>query len=208
MDIVYALMHSLRDHLHEKLITDPPDWIVRAMSVGGTYIAPTFIKVGRVYDPMDDGVPRAGMPYIQMSIHPNDPDDLADRWEHSIMDALPYAKSNVGMGIGYPYEIGGGQMWWRRLKVQYVMDATEADLDQDTAIRIANTIRTVLERLCNSRSESNPDGWAVASAAEDSDGEIPIIAQVAKSHCWEGGGPDDDFIWRGAVWVQVLTQHP
>jgi len=35
--------------------------------------------------------------------------------------------------------------------------------------------------------------------------ETALEAHVAKSHCVELGGPKDDYIWEGAVWVQVLT---
>jgi hypothetical protein len=210
-DIVYALMESLRAHLESKLVTSPPSWVQEMLTVPigstPTYIPPTFIKIGRVYDPIDEGVPGEGLPFVQIAIHANDPDDLSDGWEHAILSAIPFSKENTGIGLGYPFEIGGGQFWWRRLTVKFTVDATEADLNQVAAGRLANSLRSVLERLCNSRSQSNADGWLPGSAAEPG-GETPILSQVAKSHCWEGGGPDDDFIWRGGVWVQVLTEKP
>lgn len=213
MEIVYDLARSLAEHLRQKLESPPPGieqmlYFHNVVTDTGDTLKPAFIKVGRVYDPEDEGVPLAGQPMAYISIELGDATSLSDRaMPHGPIRSQGVDRETLGLGIGYPMELGGASYWWRKLTVGFVVNCVDSDNLQPDAFRLANGLRRSLEILCESAREQNPDGWD-PSGVTDIYGEMAVMARVEGSSCWEGGGPEDDYIWRGQVWVWVLTVQP
>lgn len=210
-EMVNDLVLSLKAHLQDKMIDSVPSEYVTMLTYtdsDGTdrVLAPSLVKIGRLQDDPTGLSGNVLIPSIYVAIHCNDPEDLADGWKHTVASAVESSASNLGLHIGYPYEIGGSTLWWRRYRVSFEAYFIDSDQTQEEALRLANLIRALLRRYCEGyRADDNPHGWKCAGLS-DTLGESALIAQVGKSHCWEGGGPDDDYIWRGAVWLQVLTE--
>jgi len=209
-EIVYDLMESLRAHLQSKMIDSVPDEYEEAL----TYIdsgdveqvfVPSLIKVGRLQDDPTSLSATAAIPSVSVTIQANDPEDLSDGWKHTVASSVDSSSTNLSLHIGYPYEVGGTKRWWRRIRVLFSAYFIDSDQTQDEAARLANLLRGLLEKYCESRRPDNLNGWDCVMT--DVFGESALESHVAKSHCWEGGGPDDDYIWRGGVWIQVMTER-
>lgn len=120
---------------------------------------------------------------------PNDP-DADGQWRSEIV--VPN-----GNGADYnppPYELGGGEMWYRRFTVQLEM-FFGARIDRDTSRQLATVILSRAERSI---------ALAPVALGSDDFGEQGIQTRVMSSTLSQGGG-DGQFIWYGKVWFQVLT---
>lgn len=106
---------------------------------------------------------------------------------------------NVGMRPQYAREIGGGQMWWRRgvarLEIFYVREK----LTEDAAFEAAYEI---LGRLSSTIEQTNLNGLM------DSFGEQPVELFCFGNTFFESGGPPKNFIFRGKILWQCLTERP
>jgi hypothetical protein len=212
-EIVYALMEDLVGHLQDKMIDNiPPEFapLLTYIDVDGVkrVMAPWDVKMDRVYDPLDyDNDPET--PAVIISVHTNDPADLGDGWKHEVASGIEGSSTNAALHIGGIREVGygGATMWWRRLTVFFDCYYMDSDQIQDDAARLTNATRAVIERCCSVRTTTNVHGWSPCIV--DAMRERSLRPEVVKSHYWEGGGPDTpetgDFIWRGIVWLQVLT---
>jgi len=207
-EIVNDLMVSLRAHLQDKMIDNVPDEYVEMLAYTGSdnrehVLKPSLVKVGRLQDDPTELSGSAAEPSSVITIHTNDPGDLADGWKHSIAGPNDESTTNLGLDLGRPYELTGTELWWRRIKVEFEIYFLESDQTQAEATRLANAMRGLLEQYCRSYNSSHEHGWRCFIT--DDFGEYAMLSSVAKAHCSEGGGPDDDYIWRGELWLQVLT---
>lgn len=208
-EITNDLALSLKAHLQDKMVDSiPPEYAIMLaytdMNGVARVIAPSLIKLGRLQDDPTILSGAVAIPSSYVAIHCNDPDDMSDGWKHTIASSVESSGTNLGLYLGIPYEIGGSTQWWRRFRVTFEAYFIDSDQSQEESSRLANLIRATLERYCESKRPDNDHGWQCGGMT-DTLGETALAAHVAKSHCWEGGGPEDDYIWRGAVWVQVLT---
>lgn len=104
----------------------------------------------------------------------------------------PYYTSK---GIETPvYEIGRTQWWMRRFIIELEL-FFDGELDRDVARTKAQIIL--------SRSEQSLIDMPVSTDA-DSFGEQAHELQIADSYLREGGG-EGEFIWRGKIFLEVLT---
>ena len=209
-EIVYDLLTSLRDHLQDKMIDNVPPEYVPTLTYTGIdgverVLRPSLVKIGRLQDDPTDLSDDVAVPSTLIAIHTNDPGDLSDGWKHAIAGPIDESTTNLGVHVHRPYEMGGWNTWWRRFKVDVEMYLIDSDQNQEEATRLANLMRVLLEKYCESPTPVNPHGWNCVMT--DDFGEYAMLSCVAKAHIWEGGGPDDDYIWRGGVWLQVLTQR-
>jgi hypothetical protein len=118
----------------------------------------------------------------------NDPDD-AKSWRHGI--------SAYGDTLGIPavpYEVGGGQMWYRRdrpeLRQFFLVSANRLQAEEAAQIILSRAEQGILD--------------APLPPKEDDFGEIALKNYVHSSVNTEGGGPGQ-FIFNGYIWWQCLT---
>lgn len=208
-EIVNDLLQGLKLHLQAKMIDSVPAEYAALlaytdMNGEARVLKPSLVQIGRLQDDPTALSENLAEPSIHVAIHENDPDDLSDGWKHTVASSVDSSATNLSLHLGYPYEIGGAEHWWRRFRVSFEAYFIDSDQTKEEATRLANLIRGLLEKYCGSYRPWNLHGWQ-CGGIEDTFHETAMEAHVAKSHCWAGGGPDDDYIWRGAVWVQVLT---
>jgi hypothetical protein len=149
-------------------------------------------------DPTRAGMVRPGLlqddptkDKVNILSFPNDPDAAdSSSWRNEIVAD----KANGGEVNPPPYEIGGGEMWYRRFTTQLEL-FFRTKVKRDEAREYASIIL--------SRAE-----LAIARASiwvgTDDFGEEPLQLRVMASSLSQGGG-DGQFIWHGKIWWQVLT---
>jgi hypothetical protein len=208
-EIVNDLLVSLKAHLQDKMVDSIPAEYLAILaykdSEGTTRtLVPSLIKIGRLQDDPTRLTDDPLVPSSHIAIQVQDPEDMSDGWKHSVASSVDSSATNLSLHIGYPYEIGGARRWWRRFKVVFKVFFIYSDQTEEEATRLAQLFRATLEKYCESKRPDNQHGWQCGGTT-DTLGETALEAHVAKSHCVELGGPKDDYIWEGAVWVQVLT---
>jgi len=205
-EAVYGIMESLKSHLEDKMVTNIPgeysDSLEYEDLAGVTRVlAPPKIKIGRLQeDPtlLSDNI---AIPSTYIGIRPGDED-----WPHELAGMTDTAKSrsNLAMRIT-PREIGGGQTWWRRFRIDWSSYFVYSNQTQSEAARLSNLIRVLTERYIQQYGPSFPHGWKVCGT-EFGFAEVALSSEVARTYCKERGGPEDDYIWEGKTWFQVLTE--
>jgi len=146
-----------------------------------------IVKIGRFQDD-----PLANNVYIAIS--PSDPEKLD--WVDGIV-TLDTMK-DIGFYMD-PREVGGGQAWWRRGVVQIGCYFIKEKYNEEKALGYAHT---VLSRLLNNIENINLTGVV------DDFNERAIIMFCYSHHFAESGGPPDQYIWRGKIHWQCLTERP
>jgi len=129
-------------------------------------------------------------------VHVGDPAD--NLWKDSLV-ARPGRNLDKSMFAVEDFEIGGGTTWWRRFSVEFGFFGIKTKEKQDEAPRIANITRGRVE-MAIARSTRLP-------SLTDTLGEKCLLVMVITSEAREGGGPPDDYIWRGNVQLQALTNR-
>lgn len=130
--------------------------------------------------------------YVWISAsNPQNPDDPDARIGTSKMEDL---------GLKIPSgEVGGGHLWWRRGKAEVGCYFIKNRYEQNVAANFAQIVfgraMYYLERV--------PVGGLV-----DEFGEKAYQIFVYASNFFEGGGPPDQYYWRGSISWQVLTERP
>jgi len=136
--------------------------------------------------------------YVNILIHPNDPDDM-DSWVHEpIGKNITPLDQNMPMGM---YEVGGGEQWWRRFTVELKIFFNQKSLTRTQARDYAHLVLGRAE-------EAIKEGVSTLSALADDWGEQSWGIYIMKSRCVERGGPTKDWIWDGKIWLQVGTSKP
>lgn len=116
------------------------------------------------------------------------------------MDGWVNSNSIEDLGLRVPAgEIGGGHLWWRRGRVQINCNYVNKRLTETVAAQAAYE---VLGRVIHWTERT------IVSDLIDEFGERAILPYVFGSTFFEGGGPENQYFWRGEVEWQVLTQRP
>ena len=110
------------------------------------------------------------------------------------MDKMP----NIGFSLP-AREIGGGQMWWRRGVARIECFFVRERLTEDEAHENGYE---VLGRLMSSIEDTNLYGLT------DDFGEHAVKIFCFGNTFFESGGPPKQFIFRGKVLWQCLTERP
>lgn len=117
-----------------------------------------------------------------------------------LMDGWVGTNNIEDLGLRVPAgEIGGGHLWWRRGRVKVNCNYVNAKLTEEQA---ALSAHRVLGRATHWTERT------VVSDLEDEFGERAILIYVFASTFFEGGGPENQYFWRGDILWQVLTQRP
>lgn len=105
---------------------------------------------------------------------------------------------NIGFNV-YAREIGGGQMWWRRGHVMvgayFILEGLAEEAAQESAY-------TILGRL-----EDNIENLSVSHLVDDY-GEQAIKLFMFGNEFFRSGGPPSNYMYRGKVLWQCLTERP
>jgi hypothetical protein len=132
---------------------------------------------------------------IFLSVLGGNPGDL------NFLDArIGYTDMN-DLGLKIPSgEIGGGHLWWRRGRVRLgCYFVVGGDIDETVA---ADRAHTVLGRAMYSI-ERCPVNDLV-----DEFGERAVMMMVVANTFSEGGGPENQYLWKGMIHWQALTARP
>ena len=178
--IVHMIVDKIADELNTALITN--------VSSSDSARA-DLVKAYRFQDSPEDYK-------IYVSVLPGNPNE--PREEHGRIDI---GEDLERLGLYIPAgEVGGGHLWWRRGRIQigcFLLDSGFEEVDA------ADVAHTVLGRVEYYTERINVTGL-VDDYGERAHGNVFVFA----SNFFEGGGPDDQYIWRGEVRWQVLTQRP
>jgi hypothetical protein len=104
------------------------------------------------------------------------------------------------LGLRVPAgEIGGGHLWWRSGRVvigcYYLTDDFSQDVAADYAHTFLGRVELAVERT-------------LVGDLTDDYGEQAYKIFLVSSSFFEGGGPDNQYLWRGEIYWQVLTSRP
>lgn len=174
------VLHRIKDHLTLKMQTEIAEGDVTRAGV---------VKIGRFQQDPDKAT-------VYISCNFGDPTnpDLLD------CNTSVVSKHKDNTGIDVPgYAIGGGSMWWRTIYVQFGCFFVNKKLKEEEAQEKASEVLgRLLENLAN----------VYISDIADSHGERAIYAVTYGNTMFESGGPSDQYIWRGTVRVDFLTERP
>lgn len=123
--------------------------------------------------------------------NPNNPDERDGRVGSQSMEEL---------GLRLPAgEVGGGHLWWRKgrieLGVYFVRERLEQSVAGDYAHEVLGRAMYWTER-------------AEVSDLVDEFSEHALWIYVYGNTFYEGGGPKNQYYWRGEILYQVLTERP
>ena len=175
------ITHMLVDRIASQLDTD------LRVSVSNKYVKASVVKPYRFQaSPIDQPI------YVYVTT--GDPDDP------SLMDGRISVDNMEDLRMELPAgEIGGGHYWWRRgtiyIGAYYVTD----NLSQSVAADYAQTVR--------GRAEYYTERVNVADLVDEF-GERAYYLMVISGRLTEGGGPENQYLWRGKLIWQALTHRP
>ena len=124
---------------------------------------------------------------VQIAIAGGDPDNP------DYVDGIVSLDELHDIGFNtYAREIGGGQLWWR---AYYLLEGLAEEPAQSAAY-------TVLGRL-----EANIENLTVSHLVDDY-GEQALKLFVYANEFFRSGGPPSNYMYRGKVLWQCLTERP
>lgn len=177
-DVTTMILDAIKTQMTKDLITTV---------AGNDPTKADIVKLGRFQeDPLKSNVYAA--------ISSGDPERT--EWSDGIVTLE--SMQNIGFSID-PREVGGGEVWWRRGVVQIGCYFIKDRFTEDNAIANANKF---LHRAINSIKQTKVNGLT------DSYSEKAVLLFVSSNNYSESGGPPNQYIWRGKIWWQVLTERP
>lgn len=177
--IVPMILDRIKDKMTEVFITTmDEDYPIYADTV----------KVGRFQD-------NPNKKNVYIAISPGDPDDL------NTVDGIVTLDDfkDIGMADFPGYEIGGGEFWWRRGVIKYGCFFNKTNYDEETAMEYAYELLGYMQRAIKT--------VQVADLA-DPFGEQAYYLFAFANTFTESGGPPKQYIWRGQMYWQCLTEKP
>jgi len=131
---------------------------------------------------------------VYVYVTTGDPDDP------TLVDGRITLDDMEKLGMKLPAgEIGGGHYWWRRGTIYMGAYYTTQNVTQNNAANYAQTIR--------GRTEYYAERVNVADLVDDF-GERAYYLMVISGNLTEGGGPENQYLWRGKMVWQALTHRP
>jgi hypothetical protein len=178
--VMYLFLNRLKEHLTARMIADVAT------------DDPTLAKVVKIGLFQDDPTNRNVYIAIQGGNHedPKDTDGIITGYR---------MQTDVGIDFPYAREIGGGQIWRRKVSVAIGCYFIRQKFSEDEATQQAYI---ALGRLLSSIESVNINGLV------DSFDERVIEVFCHGNTFFESGGPPASYIFRGIVNVSVLTERP
>lgn len=136
---------------------------------------------------------------IVILIHPDNPNSKESRptWAEK-----PASHVYAGFDIA-TYEIGGGQRMWKRFTIEFSVSLVDTGENRDQARETAYwVIANANHALIKNKAPRTVEGGVI----RDEFGETAILMLTETSNAFEGGGPDNTFIWKAETYVQILTE--
>lgn len=130
-------------------------------------------------------------PGINVLTHVNDPEDEKS-WENAVVSG-PGSDLRT-LVSNYPYEIGEGELWYRRFTTELIQ-FWKPGFSRDDARRFSNVVLSRAEHTIK---------HSISGLGPDSFGEVSLAFYIASSRNSEGGGPGQ-FAWYGRIRWQALT---
>ena len=178
--VMYLFLKRLKDHLTETMVTavDPED--------------PTIAKVVKIGLFQDDPTNKNVYLALQGGNHedPKEKDGIITGYQ---------MQSDVGIDFPYAREIGGGQIWRRKISVAIGCYFIRQKFSEEEATQQAYI---AIGRLLSSVESVNINGLL------DNFGERVIEVFCHGNTFFESGGPPSSYIFRGIVNVSVITERP
>lgn len=176
-------------HITHLLCQCIADYLESSMITGVSSSDPARASVVKTYRFQDDPIVNP----IAIVVIPGNPVDT------NYKDGRIDIGQMEDLGLRVPSgEIGGGHLWWRRGRVTISCFFITQQYDQNEAGEVASIVRGRVENYVEQ---------APVSGIEDDYGEKAHHIQIYASTLWESGGPPNQYIWRGEVFWQVLTQR-
>lgn len=148
-----------------------------------------IIKNGRLQDDPEAAV-------ISITVHVGDPQN-PDKWMDNIFASRDEALDRSQFEA-YTWEVGGrSSIWWRRGAVLWEFFGTKTGDSQSEAQRKAGVIEGRIQRAI--------DHSIRVPGCIDDFNELAINIMSRSSQKFEGGGPPNEYIWRGKILWQALT---
>lgn len=136
---------------------------------------------------------------IGLLVNPANPESRED---HPVWSDKPTSHVYSGYDIA-PYEIGGGERWWRRFKITVDIYLVSTQENRQDARSIGSWVFGKTQQALRTHKTIRD---AAGLMITDEFGESAILMQVEGLNMWESGGPPSTFIWKGHLFVQVLTE--
>jgi len=178
--VMYLFLARLKEHLTQKMVTEV------------TADDPTIARVVKIGLFQDDPTNKNVYLAIQGGNHedPKDTDGIITGYR---------MQTDVGIDFPYAREIGGGQIWRRKVAVAIGCYFIRQKFTEEKATQNAYI---ALGRLLASIESVDINSLA------DSFGERVIEVFCHGNTFFESGGPPSSYIFRGLVHVSVLTERP
>jgi hypothetical protein len=151
---------------------------------------PAIVKEGRLQDDPTK-------PVFSIMVSPNDYEN--DKWADVPVSRNDDALDRYQMKV-YAYEIGGGQAWWRRFKIEWQIFGIKPGYTADRSLELATQAKSRIEMAVSKLS---------LKGMVDEFGEAALISLPVQSNMFRSGGEKANaIIWRGKVMTQALTERP
>lgn len=178
-----------------------------------TYLTYTMITTIDEDNPTRAGEVRGGrlqddptLSGIFVLFHPNDVSETGWKSVPSLAESNhPMGISGGGGGISPlpPFQIGGGEfLWWRRFTMEIGCFFINKGYTRNQARQYAHI---VFGRAEQSIIKGGVDRDAGILGLIDIFGETVLNVILSSTRYTEGGGPPNDFIWRGRIHFDALT---
>jgi len=178
---VSGIQYLLVERIAESLTTE--------MQTNLAQSDPTRAKVVKPYrfqqSPIED--------HIYLAISPGDPENPNNMDGRVTLQEMENLKMNFPAG-----EIGGGHYWWRRGIITIGAYFVTKGYTQTKAAGYAQQVR--------GRTEHYAERVNVTDLVDEF-GERAYYLMVISSNFTEGGGPENQYLWRGKVVWQALTHR-
>lgn len=177
-------------HISYMLVDRIKDELTTSMQSSLSQSDPTRAKVVKSYrfqqSPIED--------HIYLAVSPGNPEDPDQMDGRIVLKEMENLKINIPAG-----EIGGGHYWWRRGIVTIGAYFVTKGYSQEKAAGYAQVVR--------GRAEYYTERVNVADLVDEFD-ERAYYLMVISSQFSEGGGPENQYLWRGKLIWQALTYRP
>lgn len=176
-EIVSLILQRMKTQVEQELVLAQPPDDV---------LIPSMVKVGRFQDD-----PVTNRIYVALN--------TGDSADPEFMDGIVTLREMERIGVRFPArEIGGGERWWRRGRAQIGCFFITTPYTEEVALDYSHIVMGRLRHAVDNTHVSD---------LVDEFGERAKAIFVYARNFFESGGPPNQYIWRGSIHWQVLTEY-